>query len=86
MNIGTVINGDSMNCLKEIRNILEQGQLENYRNNIRKIKNQLVENSLTQIVEEAVNEPYQITENSFHHRYHLISKRGAVNEKISFNV
>jgi UDP-N-acetylglucosamine:LPS N-acetylglucosamine transferase len=87
MNIGKVLNGNGEELIQVIKDILEEGQLELYKNNILKIKSRLKENIefITQLVEEYT----QVSKGN----YSVVNTAATsyigedmIHEKVSFNL
>jgi UDP-N-acetylglucosamine:LPS N-acetylglucosamine transferase len=86
MQIGTVINGNANQCVEDIANILDCNQLEFYKNNIRKIKEQLVGNNITQVLMNVIYRSNYTASYNFTNSYKLKSEGRKKHEKISFNL
>lgn len=80
MNIGTVIGSSGERSLQDITEILTNGQLDVYRSNIQELKKRLQENSLTQIVNEAIHM------SSHYNSYNPTREDYSINEAVNFNI
>lgn len=85
MAIGTVIRGNSKQCLEEIENI-DYCQLNYYRSNIQKIKGNLNKYKLTKVLEMTVCEGTDLENTELKEINHPIREDYNINETISFNV
>ena len=56
MHIGSVVNGNSRHCITAIREFIQDGKLENYRQNIHRLKNLLEENGKDQRIAYAIQD------------------------------
>jgi UDP-N-acetylglucosamine:LPS N-acetylglucosamine transferase len=85
MQIGRVINGDYEKCLEDISELLYDDGLEDYRWNIRQIKNHLEECNLPEVIKESID-----NKNIRFARYTALDNRKngdrIIHEKISFNI
>lgn len=87
MNIGKIINVKDKEVLQDIKDVLEDGQLELYKNNMMKIKSRLNENivTLTQFIEKTIE--HSNKEVCFKNIVKsLVLEECKASEKISFNV
>ncbi len=85
MAIGTVIRGNSRQCLEKIENI-DYCQLNYYRNNIQKIKGNLNKHKLTKVLEMILCERKDLENAKLKEISHPIREDYNINETISFNV
>lgn len=85
MQIGTVVRGNSEQCLEDITNLLDYGKLEDYKCNLRRIKNHLEDRSLPKILKYVIYNNYK-TIAGFSSTHKNKSEGIKINEKISFNI
>lgn len=85
MQIGTVISGESNQCLEDIKDLLDHKKLEDYRSNIRRIKNYLYDCNIPKVLQEVIYYN-QVTLSGLKATYKIISEDIKINEKISFNI
>lgn len=86
MGIGTIIYGNSKQCLEEIEKMLEYCHLNYYKSNIQKLKGQLSKYKLTNVLEMTIYEGNPLVNNGFKNIYQPIREDYNINEKISFNI
>jgi processive 1,2-diacylglycerol beta-glucosyltransferase len=86
MGIGTIIHGNSKQCLEEIEKMLDYCHLDYYKNNIQKLKGQLSKYKLTKVLEMTICEGNTLANNGFKNIYQPIREDYNINEKISFNI
>lgn len=88
MNIGKVIDINDRECLQEIKDILDHGQLEVYRGNILKIKSRLQDNLaiLMELLEEKVMFNLKKDNSTFVAVKNQAAEEGKADEKVSFNI
>lgn len=84
--IGTIVHGNSKQCLNEIEKMLDNRRLNNYKRNIRKIKGQLSKYNLTNVLEMTIDKTNPLESNGFKNIYHPIREDYDINEEISFNI
>ncbi|TAH65097.1 MAG: UDP-diphospho-muramoylpentapeptide beta-N-acetylglucosaminyltransferase [Anaerolineaceae bacterium] len=85
MNIGTIINGSSQECLDHMTRILNCDCIEMYRSNIKKLKSDLSVNKIIQVLNESII-PFVHTVNTYEYKSISAKIDGDMNdEKISFN-
>jgi len=84
--IGTIVHGNSKQCLNEIEKMLDYRRLNNYKRNIRKIKGQLSKYNLTNVLEMTIDKTNPLESNGFKNIYHPIREDYDINEEISFNI
>jgi UDP-N-acetylglucosamine:LPS N-acetylglucosamine transferase len=85
MNIGRIINGNSQKCVKDITELLYYGKLEDYRTNIRRIREHLEELSLSDVLQEVLPD-YPVSLPRYSTAYYRKNGEMSINEKISFNI
>ncbi len=83
--IGEVVHGDSDQCLKVLSYILYSGRLEEYKDNIHRMREQLKSESISQILKSII---YIKNQSASHltNQYPRINKEISLHEKISFNI
>ncbi|WP_097015871.1 MGDG synthase family glycosyltransferase [Anaerocolumna aminovalerica] len=86
MGIGTIIHGNSKQCLEEIEKMLDYCHLDYYKSNIQKLKGQLSKYKLTKVLEMTICEGNTLANNGFKNIYQPIREDYNINEKISFNI
>jgi UDP-N-acetylglucosamine:LPS N-acetylglucosamine transferase len=86
MQLGTVIDVSSSNCIEDITSLLETRQLNLYRNNIRKLKRHLEYGHITSLLTEALIQSSYSANYSYLNMYKLKREGHVKHEKISFNL
>ncbi len=86
MGIGTVIPGSVRQCLKEITRNLEDCCLTNYKNNVERLKNNLNQHKLTEILEIALSLASASENAAYRYRSRSDREDCTIDETISFNI
>lgn len=86
MGIGTIIHGNSKQCLVAIETMLDYCHLSYYKSNIQKLKGQLNKHKLANVLEMTIYEGNPLKNSGSKNIYHPIREDYNINEKISFNI